>query len=214
MFPYTLGPVASVSLALIALLLLVEAARRARWEAPVREHLHWACATAAAVLAHRMSVSLATGLELHYSGAAFLALLLGYPRALLSMAAVLALDGEPGTWGLRLLLAGALPIWAMWLIVTASRRWLPGNLFVFLLGCGLCGLFAAYAVQLAGSTLALVALAPSVPRDLVEDFLPYSLQLAAGEAWLEGMLTTVLVVYLPGSVRLFDEAFYLRRRSP
>jgi len=214
MFSYTLGPVASWSLALLGLLLLVEAARRARWEAPVREHLHWAFATAAAVLAHRMSVSLATGLELHYSGAAFLALLLGYPRALLSMAAVLALDGEPGTWGLRLLLAGALPIWAMWLIVTASRRWLPGNLFVFLLGCGLFGLFAAYAVQLAGSTLALVALAPSVPRDLVEDFLPYSLLLAAGEAWLEGMLTTVLVVYLPGSVRLFDEAFYLRRRSP
>ena len=69
----------------------VEAARRARWEAPVREHLLWALATAAAVLAHRMSVSLPSGLELHYSGAAFLALLLGYPRALLSMALVLAL---------------------------------------------------------------------------------------------------------------------------
>lgn len=214
MFAYTLGPVAAWSLGILGLLLLVEAARRARWEAPVREHLLWALATAAAVLAHRMSVSLPSGLELHYSGAAFLALLLGYPRALLSMALVLALDGEAGTWGLRLLLAGALPIWAMWFIVTASRRWLPGNLFVFLLGCGLFGLFAAYAVQIAGSAVALVALAPTVPRELVEDFLPYSLLLAAGEAWLEGMLITVLVVYLPGSVRLFDEAFYLRRRAP
>jgi uncharacterized membrane protein len=42
--------------------------------------------------------------------------------------------------------------------------------------------------------------------------LPYALLLASGEAWLEGMLTTLLVVFAPGSVRLFDEHHYLRRR--
>jgi uncharacterized membrane protein len=214
MFPYALGPASSWSLALVGLLLVLEAARRARWDAPVREHLLWAIATASIALAHRMSFTLPSGLELHYSGAAFLSILLGYPRALVSMAAVLALSGDPGTWGLRLLLAGALPIWVMWAIVTASRRWLPGNLFVFLLGCGVFGIFAAHAVQIAGSALALLALSDPVPRDLLDDFLPYALLLAAGETWLEGMLTTLLVVYVPGSVRLFDEAHYLRRRPP
>ena len=48
-----------------------------------------------------------------------------------------------------------------------------------------------------------------MPRELIDDFVPYALLLASGEAWLEGMLITLLVVYLPGSVRLFDEGFYL-----
>lgn len=214
MFPYALSPASSWALALVASLLVLEAARRARWDAPVREHLLWAIATASIALAQRMSFTLPSGLELHYSGAAFLSLLLGYPRALVSMGAILALSGDPGTWGLRLLLAGALPIWVMWAIVTATRRWLPGNLFVFLLGCGVFGIFAAHAVRIAASALALLALSDPVPRDLLDDFLPYALLLAAGETWLEGMLTTLLVVYVPGSVRLFDEAHYLRRRPP
>lgn len=211
MFAYPLAPLAAWGSALLALALLAEAARRARWGAPLSEHLVWAIATGAVLLGHWMSVTLASGLQLHYLGSAFLALLLGYPRALISMAAVLAVTGEPASWGLRMLLAAALPIWAMWLIVSASKRWLPRNLFVFLLGCGLLGLFAAYALQLGVSALAYLALAPEIPAAFAEDVIPYALLLAAGEAWLEGMLTTLLVVYLPGTVRLFDDAFYLRR---
>ncbi len=222
MFFYPLNPAASWTLALVCAALLVEAARRARWSAPVSEHLVWAIATAAVLLGHRMTVTLPSGLQLHYLGSAFLALLLGYPRAILSMGAVLAIEtalphpgaaaADPSSWGLRMLLAGALPVWVMWSIVSATRRWLPRNPFVFLLGCGLFGLFLSYVVQLAASALAFVALAPSVPRELLDDFVPYALLLASGEAWLEGMLTTLFVVYLPGSVRLFDEGFYLKRR--
>ena len=238
MFGYPLSTGAAVTFALIAFALLAEAARRARWSAPAGEHLIWALATAAVLIGHRMNVRLESGLELHYLGAAFLALLLGYPRALVSMAVVLAVDGVLGwgaalgttvgaatvpdgaagapfgglsTWGLRMLLAGVLPVWVRWLIVEAARRWLPRNPFVFLLGCGLLGLFVAYGVELVATALVYRALAPELPRDFVEDFVPYALLLAAGEAWLEGMLTTLLVVYVPGSVRLFDEAFYLRR---
>ena len=222
MFSYPLNPFAAWALTLLALALVAEAARRARWSAPVSEHLVWAIATAAVLLGHRMAVTLPGGLQLHYLGSAFLALLLGYPRAILSMAAVLAIQGalaqadpsaaESSNWGLQMLLAGALPVWTMWLVVTATRRWLPRNPFVFLLGCGLLGLFFAYVVQLCASALALLALAPAVPRGLLDDFVPYALLLASGEAWLEGMLTTLLVVYLPGSVRLFDDTAYLARR--
>ena len=52
----------------------------------------------------------------------------------------------------------------------------------------------------------------AVPDSVVDNLLPYALLLASGEAWLEGMLVTLLVVYLPGSVRLFNEGFYLARR--
>lgn len=208
---------------LAALAFCFEAARRARWDAPVSEHLRWALATAFVLLAHRMSFTLATGLSLHFLGAAFLALLLGYPRALLSMALVLAAGALlPGPdapvavqrleqWGLRTLLGAVLPVWTMWLVVSASKRWLPRNPFVFLLGCGLFGLFFAHAMQLVATIAVFLLLVPDVPRGFFEDFVPYALLLAGGEAWLEGMLTTLLVVYVPGAVRLFDEGFYLRR---
>jgi uncharacterized membrane protein len=217
MFAYPLTTTASVLLAAAALLLCLEAARRARWNARLGEHLGWALATALVALGHRMTIELPSGLTLHYLGSAFLALLLGYPRALLSMAMVFAAEAARADtwshWGLRVLLSGALPIVAMWAIVTACLRWLPRNPFVFLLGCGLFGQFAAYSVQLWASALVYLALAPAVPPAFLEDVLPYALLLATGEAWLEGMIITLLVVYVPGSVRLFDEGFYLRKRS-
>lgn len=217
MFAYPLSTPAAILLAIAALLLCLEAARRARWNAGTGEHLRWALATALVMLGHRMSVELPSGLTLHYLGSAFLTLLLGYPRALLSMAAVVAVEAARhdtwSHWGLRVLLSGALPIVTMWAIVTACRRWLPRNLFVFLLGCGLFGQFAAYSVQLWASALVYLALAPSVPPAFTDHVLAYALLLATGESWLEGMMVTLLVVYVPGSVRLFDEHFYLSRPS-
>lgn len=223
MFGYSLTPALAIALAVLGALFCVEAARRARLGAPAGEHLAWALATAFVLLGHRMKVPLDSGLTLHFLGGAFLALLLGYPRALLSMAVVIAADlvlpgagapADPGAlagWGARTLLGAVLPIWTMWLVVSACRRWLPRNPFVFLLGCGLFGLFASYAIQLLASAAVFAMLAPELPRGFTEDIVPYALLLATGEAWLEGMLTTLLVVYVPGSVRLFDEGFYLRR---
>ena len=40
--------------------------------------------------------------------------------------------------------------------------------------------------------------------------LPYGLLLVFGEAWLEGIVVTLLVVFAPGTVRLYDEQHYLR----
>jgi uncharacterized membrane protein len=223
MFGYALSPLPALLLALSAGLLCLEAARRARWSAPVGDHLRWALATAFVLLGHRMSVELPSGLVLHYLGSAFLALLLGYPRALLSMALVIGVDcvlpragadfdvAGLAAWAPRMWLSAVLPIVAMWSVVSACRRWLPRNLFVFLLGCGLFGLFLSYVVQLLATAAVYAALVPELPRGFWDDFVPYALLLATGEAWLEGMLTTLLVVYVPGAVRLFDEAFYLRR---
>lgn len=208
----------------LALALVVDAARRAAWEAPVREHVLWALATAAILLARQMTITLPGGLRLQYIGAAWLALLLGYPRAVLSMTAITlaqaARFGLPiDTQGFPLLLLGVAPAWLIWLITRACRRWLPANLFVFLLGAGFLGLFVAYALPLlAAAALVTFALPDAVgaPGPALADYwglmLPYALLLASGEAWLEGMLTTLLVVFAPGAVRLFDERHYLRRR--
>jgi len=171
-------------------------------------------------------VTMPGGMSLQYIGAAWLALLLGYPRAVLSMALIqlahAAQFGLPlADHALPLLVLGVAPAWLIWLITRGCRLWLPPNLFVFLLGAGFLGLFVAYALPLlAAAGLGAWALAgasgPPLHTQALADYwslmLPYALLLASGEAWLEGMLTTLLVVFAPGSVRLFDERYYLRRR--
>lgn len=219
----------AISTTLLALAATGEAARRVNWRAPWPDHRVWLVATLAVLLGQRMGISFESGVHLHYLGSAFLALLVGYPRALLSMALIsligpLIAPGALGAegpvsialdpwraWGLRLVIGGILPIWSMWLLVQACKRWLPRNLFVFLLGCGLFGLAGCYGVQLLATSWLLAALSPVSVPDLSDTVMPYALLLASGEAWMEGMIITVLVVYVPGAVRLFDEGFYLRR---
>jgi len=210
--------------ALLAAWLVFDAFRRAEWQAGPREHLMWALATAGIFLARQMTVTMPGGMSLQYIGAAWLALLLGYPRAVVSMTLIAVAHAAQyrlsiPAQALPLLLLGIAPAWLIWLITRGCRRWLPANLFVFLLGAGFLGLFVAYALPLlAAAGVGAWALAGSTgPQAQAlagywEMMLPYALLLASGEAWLEGMLTTLLVVFAPGSVRLFDEHHYLRRR--
>jgi uncharacterized membrane protein len=217
MLQESLHPLAAVLPLLIALIAIVDAARRARWSAPHREHTIWALATAMILAGHFASVTLPDGEQLHYLGAAWLALLLGYPRAVLSMSAVISAqmlwqDAPLSTWGLRVTIMAVLPVWTMWAIVEGAKRWAPRNLFVFLLGCGLLGIALVNMLQLGLTAIAMTVLGAHRSAVLWSEFVPYGLLLSWGEAWLEGMLTTLLVVYVPGSVRLFDERFYLARR--
>ena len=195
----------------------LEAARRSRGPAPARERWIWIVASLAVLAGHRAAFALPQGGELHYLGAAWLTLLVGYPRAVLSMAAIILMqmawqDAPPATWGLRVLIGAVLPVWTMWAVVQACRRWLPRNLFVFLLGCGLLGIAAVNMLQFLTGTVAMALLGPQAPQVLWGEFLPYGLLLSWGEAWIEGMVITLAVVYAPsGTVRLFDEAYYLAK---
>jgi uncharacterized membrane protein len=203
-------------------LALVDAMRRARWQAELNEHRFWALATAAVLLGQRMGFTLPSGLVVHYLGAGFLVLLLGYPRALLSMTVVLFagpwLVGTPGPptapsmLALKCLLAGWLPAWLAAQTVEVSKRLLPPDPFVFMLGCGLFGLALSGAASWLASTALHVATAPNPPADFLEVFLPHALLLSSGEAWLEAMVISALVVFRPHAVRLFDQHHYLPRR--
>lgn len=207
------GTVIAISLLLVAVL-CTDAIRRADIaQASTREHLIWAMATAAIFLGHQMTIGLPSGIELHYMGSAFLALLLGYPRAILSMVLVLLasalMQGSVWVLGVQIIFHAAIPITLMMIISRAIQRMLPPNLFVFLLGNGFIGLFITYALEhfiaLGGRALLI-----SADTNSYADLTPYALLLASGEAWMEGMIITVLVVFAPGAVRMFDDAVYLR----
>lgn len=206
---------------LIAGLVLLDALQRARWQAPLDEHLPWALASAAVLLAQRMGFSLPDGQTLHYLGAGFLGLLLGYPRAMLSMALVLVAGpwlvgttgpgATPSMIGLQFLVVGWLPVWLIAVIVNLSKRLLPPDPFVFMLGCGLFGLGVSTALAWLAAAGLHALTAPVLPPDFITGFVPYALLLAGGEAWLEAMVISALVVFRPQAVRLFDQRHYLHR---
>lgn len=201
--------------------LLVDAMRRAGWRVDGHQSPWvWGLATLAVLIAHRMAIETQTGFTLHYLGGAALTLVAGYPRALLSMTLVVTVDAILGHGNLPLVLAVAigavLPVWLTFSLYAGSRRWLPSNPFVFLLGSGFIGLFVVYAVQSWLTVLAWRFLLPVVPVD-DQGLLAYAMLLSWGETLLEGMIITVMVVYLPGSIRLFDDQHYLHnagRRPP
>ncbi len=195
-----------------------------------RDRVTWALATVALLIARQATVTMPGDFPLQYVGTAWLTLLLGYPRAVVSVTMVTTIEVLLGarpaaTLGLDVLLFAVAPAWLMWALASGCRRLLPPNPFVFLIGVGFLGLFASYALPLlAAATIDALALvlppgaggAHAASAHALEQHLrlalPYALLLSAGEAWLEGMLTTLLVVFAPRSVRLFDEAYYLARR--
>ncbi len=207
---------------------LIDAWRRAQWSLPGVERSMWALATVAFLVIRQATVTMPGDVTLQYAGTAWLTLLLGYPRAVLSVAAVMVIEAAAGSrpfaaLGLEILFFAVAPAWLMWALARACRQHLPPNLFIFLLGVGFLGLFVAYALPLLVlglvDALALGALGADadtasahVLGQQLRLALPYALLLSAGEAWVEGMLTTLLVVFAPDRVRLFDEAYYLARR--
>jgi len=173
----------------------------------------WSALTAFIFCAFLLSKDMPEGITLQYSGAAFLALTLGYSRALLSMALLLAITQPMAGIGQALIADALLPVWLMIMLVQISKKYLPANPFVFLLGCGFIGLFIVYAVQeFAGAFIA--ALVEGLPlfSILLSENTIWGLLLAGGEATLEGMIITVLVVYMPKAVAMFDDSFYLSYR--
>lgn len=151
-------------------------------------------------------------LQLQWSGAVLVLLMFGWPLAVpvLLLVGVLAWLVAPMPW------TGALSL-AVWLgVVPATfalglgavlRRWLPANLFIYVLGRGFLGavvcLFAARALgQAMGDPL------PGVASDLglVARWL-----MAWGDGFVTGMLAAIFVAFRPQWLLTWSDARYLKR---
>jgi uncharacterized membrane protein len=88
-------------------------------------------------------------------------------------------------------------------------RYLPGNFFVYVFVTAFFG--AALTVMATGLfSCGLMWLADVYPvAVLTDDYLPYYFLLGFAEAWLNGALITLMVVYLPHWVGTFDDQRYL-----
>lgn len=154
----------------------------------------------------------ANPLQLHWSGACLVLLMLGWPLAVpvLCAAAAIAALVAPLDWTQALALAawlGVVPATIGLAAGAAIRRLLGTHPFVYLLGRAFLGsviaLFAASALrQFSGDSLQGVA--PGL--SLVAHWLT-----AWGDAFVTGMLASVFVAYRPQWLATWSDAVALRR---
>lgn len=172
-------------------------------------------ATLALIVLWQIRAETLPGLALHLLGAMLCTLVFGPAIAVVPMtlALISVYLTTPADWGLFGLNACLLVFWPImisrYFAHLVSR--LPSHIFVFIF---VSGFFAsAGVVLLTGWTLAaMLWLMQIYPwGSLLEDFASYWLLVAFSEAWLTGMLLTVLVVYRPERVAMFDAVRYIDR---
>lgn len=209
---------AGIAIALLALALFAAPWARFR-DSGLRNAFGAACA--ALLVLWQMQFELDSGLRLHLAGATVLTLIVGPWLAtvglgLVAAASALTLGVSPTPvvdWALRFLGAGGFPVLLTWGVVRILRRFAPAHPFVYIFGNGF---FAAGLALAGGGALAgLLGLAGGrgEAATLLEVWLPALSLLAFAEAWLSGMIVTLLVVYRPQWLSSFDASCYLARRG-
>jgi len=170
------------------------------------------------VLVWSMKAGVKPGLNLHLLGAMMFALMFGRQLAIVGLSLVLAgvtlngeLQGHAGwfAYGLNALVLAVFPVLLADLIRRGVERSLPHNFFIYVF---VAGFFGAAATVMATGLLAssLLWLAGVYPAPtLLDDYLPYYSLLGFAEAWLNGALVTLMVVYVPHWVGSFDDRRYL-----
>lgn len=166
------------------------------------------------VLMWSMKAGVQPGLNFHLLGAMLMTLEFGPALALLGMVVVLTgvtLNGAVGWqgFGLNALLMGAVPVACSYLTWWFGNRCLPKNLFVFIFANGFFG--AGLSVLATGIAASLLLGAADIYplAVLAENYLPYFVLLGFSEAWLAGMVLTLMLVYRLAWISTFDEARYL-----
>jgi uncharacterized membrane protein len=158
------------------------------------------------------------GLTFHLYGISALTLMFGFWRASFAGALVLLINvvfgrGSLMALGLDMLLQAALPAAVSWSVFRLLERLLPKHFFIYVFGNGFFG--AALAVASIGlATTATMALAGIYSLEyLLRYYTPYAaLLLSWSEAFLTGMVTTMMAVYRPAWLETFDDIKYIQNK--
>lgn len=199
------------------------AIRRAPWkqlQAPGLLNV-WLGTVVALALIWQMRAQAAPGLHLHFLGVMLLLLEVGPHLAFLGVLSILLLVTANAAWqgsgawevfGLNGLLLGLLPVVLGWTWVRLVRRFAPRHLFVFIFANGFFGSGVTVVVAGVFTGLVLTLFGSYSPRLLAENYWPYLGLVGFAEAWLTGMVVTLIVVYRPRWLFAFDENGYFGSR--
>ncbi|MGM0986193.1 MAG: energy-coupling factor ABC transporter permease [Pseudomonadota bacterium] len=211
--PWLLWFCGLVSLAVVGLAL-----SRRPWVALLDDHAlqhRWLAATVMVMLFWQLRAQAVDWLTLHLMFTALLTLVFKAPLALLSITAInlaMVLLGrmDGSLLGVNVLVSGVVPALVMGIVWRLVDRRLPDNLMVFLFVCAFFG--SALATLAAGlAAVGLMALGASDAEALRQAleyarFLPL---LMPSEAFITGMLMSILLVYHPAWVATFNDHRYI-----
>ncbi|MEW5770777.1 MAG: energy-coupling factor ABC transporter permease [Pseudomonadota bacterium] len=192
-------------------------ARRAAWPMLLdRANLNVFLGATVAVLGlWLIKAGIKPGLNFHLLGATALTLMFRPLFALLALglitAAITLWQGEYAAFAANWLIMGAVPVGVSWAIYRLVDGKLTNHLFVYIFLNAFFG--AALAIMSVGLvSTGFVALSGAYALDyLLEEYLPYYLLMAWGEAFATGMMVTMMVVWRPEWVATFDDRRYLNR---
>ncbi len=200
-----------------ALGLVILLVRRAAWSMLLdRANLNIFLGATVAVLGlWLIKAGIKPGLNFHLLGATALTLMFRPLFALLALglitAAISLWQGEYAAFAANWVMMGALPIAISWAIYRLVDSRLPNHLFIYIFLNAFFG--GAVTIMLMGlASTAYIAAAGVYPLEyLLEEYLPYYLLMAWGEAFATGMMVTLMVVWRPEWVSTFDDKRYLNR---
>ena len=175
----------------------------------------WLAALVAVLLLWQLRAQAVDWLTLHLVFTALLTLIFKAPLALLiclvvNLAMVLLGRVAWPLLGVNVLVSGVVPALVMVIAWRLVDRWLADNLPVFVFVCGFFG--TALATLASGLvTVSIVGLGASDPEAwfLASEYARFLPLLMPSEAFISGMLLSVLVVYHPEWVATFNSQRYI-----
>ncbi|WP_350359338.1 energy-coupling factor ABC transporter permease [Vreelandella sp. SM1641] len=213
-----LAPWALIFTSLLSLGVVVWALWRRPWQVLLEDAAlqhRWLGATLAVALMWQLRAQAVDWLTLHLVFTVLMTLVFKAPLALISnvlinVAMVIIGRNEWTLLGANVLVTGIVPaaiIGTVWRLV--DRR-LPDNLMVFLFACGFFG--AALATLGAGlAAVLLIIVAGTDPNAiyLAQEYARFLPLLMPSEAFITGMLLSILLVYHPNWVATFNDHRYI-----
>lgn len=157
----------------------------------------------------------AGGISVQLSGACLMTLMLGWPLAVVALSLVSGLvwtvsDLAPEVWLSQWVWIGLVPATLTLALGALLRRWLPAQVFVYILGRGFFG--TAASIFLAGVLYEL--LYHLVGGVGVEQALVARWLMAWGDAFLTGMLVSIFVAFKPEWLATWSDRRYLAPPPP
>ncbi len=154
------------------------------------------------------------GVVLHFLGATIATLMFGSGVACWIMAAVslsgVLLGAAWHGWAADALVSGMLPVAVTALASRLARRWVPRNIFTYVM----FNAFFAAALAMAASTLAKAAVTALTGGRQVAAYLAATPLLMFAEAFFAGTVMVLVVVYRPQWCCSFDDRLYLWPQRP
>jgi len=153
------------------------------------------------------------GTVMHLLGATLVVTLFDWALALIAMAAVTGVAAVifDASWqgiALTFVVYGALPVAISALLQRAIIRWLPRNLFIFIVGQGFLSPAIAVTATAFAAVASHVALTGGSMTVVPVGYAFSIFLLASGEAWFTGMSTALIAVYRPAWVTTYDVRRY------